>query len=296
MNLKVCLGVMLFSAANCAFADVSYQEAVRYTGGSLVDMMKGLQGGLLGKMGGNKLNRALENQTYKVYLKGSKMARIGQELSTIFDLDAGTITTIDHQKQAYSKMTFEEMKQRMEQAKQRMSRNGAQNPDLQFDTKVDETGNSRSIDGQTAKECVMNLTAQSGSGDNGQNAAMKVRSDMWVVPSVAGLEELRAFQARLANQMGMVSGFNPAMGAANTGLAQLTKEAQKIHGFPLMQDVAISGVQSPMSAMMMGNKSAADDNTPFLTMNMESSNFSDASVVETVFQIPDGYKEQKTKR
>ena len=45
--------------------------------------------------------------------------------ASVIDLGNGTITTIDFQKKQYSVMTFEEMKQMMEQLAQKMQRKQA---------------------------------------------------------------------------------------------------------------------------------------------------------------------------
>jgi hypothetical protein len=293
MKIGFRVGVTLFAAATFCLGDVSYQETVHYTGGTLLDMMKSMQTGIMGKMVGGRMGKALQDQTHKVYLKGNKMARIGTETSSIFDLDAGTMSTIDHERKTYSTVTFDEMNQRMEEMKSRMSKNSGQAPDIKFDVKVEETSNTRTIDGQSAKEYIMTLTA---SGQEG--AGMKVRSEMWTVSSVSGEDELRAFQKKLAEKLANMSGFNPMMGAANTGLSQLAKEGMKLKGYPLEQNVAISGVQSPMNPMMAmrGGGNNSDPNAPFLVMTTTSGSFSGSVPDDTVFQIPAGYKEQKGRR
>lgn len=291
MKIIVRVGTVLLAGAACVLADVSYQESVRYTGGSLLEVMHSMSNGIMGKMMGGRMGRALQDQTFKVYVKGNKMARIGPETGMIFDLDAGTMTTIDNQKQTYSTVTFDEINQRMQEMKERMSKNGSQAPDIQFDSKVEQTGKTKTIDGQTAKEYLMTLTAQ------GQQGGMKVNSDLWAIPSIAGVEELRSFQKKLASKLiYMNGGVNPMLGSASSGLNQLTKEMLKMDGFPVSQEVTITGVQSPMSpmaAMRNGGQNNSDPNAPFLVMNTESNSFSDASVADSVFQVPAGYKEQK---
>ena len=107
------------------------------------------------------MGRALQDHTSTVYLKGNKMAHIGPDASTIIDLDAGTLTTIDNQHRSYTTMTFDEMNQRMKEAQEKMSRHGGNGgADIHFDVKVDDTGKTKTIDGKTAKEYVMTMTAQ----------------------------------------------------------------------------------------------------------------------------------------
>jgi hypothetical protein len=256
-------------------------------------MMKSMNNGMMGKMLGGRMGKALQDQTYKVYLKGNKMARLGADSIMIFDLDAGTMTTIDKQKQSYSTMSFDEMNQRMQQMKDRMSKDGEQPPEIQFDSKVAATGKTRTIDGHEAKEYIMTITAQ------GQQGGMKVNSDLWAVASVPGVEELRNFQKKMAARLSnMNGGLNPMLGTASSGLNQLTRETMKMDGFPVVQDVTISGVQSPMNPMMAmrnGGQQDKDPNAPFLIMNTNSSSFSNESVSDSVFQVPAGYKEQRTR-
>jgi hypothetical protein len=294
MKIAVRIGAMLLAGTACLLADVSYQESVKYTGGSLIDMMKSMNNGVMGKMMGGRMGKALQDQTYKVYLKGNKMVRLGADTSIIFDLDAGTMTTIDNQKQSYSTMTFDEMNQRMQEMKERMSKKDSQTPEIQFDSKAEPTGKTRTIDGQDAKEYVMTITAQ------GQQGGMHVKSDLWAVSSVAGMEELRAFQTKMAAKLNnMNGGLNPMMGTASSGLNQLSKETLKMDGYPVTQEVTVSGVQSPMSPMMAmrnGGQENSDPNAPFLIMNTESNSFSNGTVSDSVFQIPAGYKEQKGRR
>jgi hypothetical protein len=281
---------MLLVGAACVLADVSYEESVRYTGGALVNLMRSMSGGIMGKMGGGRMAKTLEDQTYKVYLKGNKMARLGADTGMIFDLDTGTMTMIDMQKKSYSTTTFDEMNRRVQEMQERMSKNDSQAADMQFDAKVEPTGKTRTIDGKEAKEYIMTITAQ------GAQAGMRVKSDLWAVPSVTGMDELRSFQTRMVTKLKYLNGFNPAMGTASAGLSQLNKEVLKMDGYPVAQEVTISGVQSPMSPMMAmrnGGEENKDPNAPFLIMNTDEKSFSDSTVSDSVFQVPAGFKEQK---
>jgi hypothetical protein len=290
MKIAVRVGLMLLAGAGYVLGDVSYEESVRYTGGSLVNMMRSMGSGIMGKMAGGRMNKALQDQTYKVYLKGSKMARLGPDTSMIFDLDAGTMTTIDIQKKSYSTITFDEINRRMEEMQKRLSKESSRPAEIQFDSKVEPTGQTRAIDGQDAKEYVMTVVAQ------GQQTGMHVKSDLWVVSSLPGIQELRSFQKKMSAKLSNMSGLNPLMGTASSGLDQLSKETLKMQGYPITQEVTVSGVQSPMSPMMAmrnGGQENKDPNAPFLIMNTDSKSFSDGAVSDSVFEIPAGYKEQK---
>ena len=271
-------------AASLLFADVSYQESVRYTGGTILEVVRGLSGGIMGKMGGGRLAQAFSDETYTVSLKGNKMSRVGTKTSMIYDLDAGTITIIDHQRRTYNTATFAEMKKNMDDANQRMSK---QNPNIQFDAKVDATGNIRQIDGQPAKEYILTVTAQG--QEQGQQGGISIRSDLWAVADEPGAAELRAFWVHLSQKGFDTFGGNPMMGGANKGMSEMFHQLSKLDGIPVLNDTAMHGVQSPLAAMGGNN----DPNAPFLTMETTSKNFSTNAVSDDSFQIPAGYKEER---
>lgn len=287
MKMQLRLAMVTLVTAGCMLADVSYQETVQYTGGSLIDMMRGLSNSPMGKLMGGRLSKGLKDQTWKVYLKGNKLARIGGDSSTLIDLDAGTMTTIDNEHRSYTVMSFDDMNRQMQEMQQKMNKRGG-GADVKFNVKVDPTGKTSEIDGKTAKEYILTLTAQGQEG-----AGMSVRSDMWAVPSEAGADELRDFHKRLSEKLNYAVGgaLNPMMGNASQGLSELSKETTKLEGYPVVQDTAVSGVQSPM----MGRNGSSDSNAPFITMKTQSSNFSAGSIDEAVFHIPSDYKEHKAR-
>src|SRR6478609_5711040 len=130
--MKVCLQIGLLAGLSAALlsADASYTQVTKFTGGTAIDMAKKMADmPLIGRMGG--LRNAFEDQRYEVYVKGNKMARLGGMISTIYDLDAGTVTTINNTKQTYTTMTFDEMREQIAQMQQRMNRRRGGSGDLQ---------------------------------------------------------------------------------------------------------------------------------------------------------------------
>lgn len=230
MQSLIRLGIAASLAAGCLLADVTYTETMKFTGGTLIDMMQRMASNpILGRMAGGSLKNAFQDQNYTVYVKGSKMARIGNTTSTIFDLDAGTVTSINNEKQTYSVATFEEMRERMEQAQQRMSR--SKGGEIQFDVKVDKTGKTRSIGGQTATETLMTMTAKN-ADSQGQ---MVVKVDVWLAPSSAATSEVAEFHKKLGQKFAYAfSGGGAAMGPAAGGINAAMKEMQKLDGYPVL--------------------------------------------------------------
>ena len=100
----------LASTSYLAHADFTYQETSQITGGSIMSLMK--FAGTFSK----QARQAGEPILTTVMVKGNRMMRLSKDRSEIVDLDAETITLIDHIKKQYTTMTFEQMRQQMEAA------------------------------------------------------------------------------------------------------------------------------------------------------------------------------------
>jgi hypothetical protein len=273
-------------ASAALLADASYSETTRFTGGTLVDMMRNMAASPMGRFAGRGMGNAFRDQHSTVFIKGSKMARIGEASSMIIDVDAGTITSIQNEPHTYSVMTFDQMQRSMNRAQ-----HGQPAGDIKFDIKVQPTGNTKSIDGQTATETLATLTAIS---PDANGATMVVHSDYWGVPDEPGANDIREFYRKLAAKYQGALGGNPMMGAASKGISAAMMESMK-GGYPVQMKTEISGVSSPMAAMM-GRSGGGDPNAPFLVMESQYSNFSSGSVDDSKFTVPDGYKLQTHER
>jgi TolA-binding protein len=285
--MKVCLQIALLAGLSAALlsADATYTQVTKFTGGTAVDMAKKMANmPMIGRMGGGAMKNAFEDQHYDVYVKGNKMARLGGMISTIYDLDAGTVTTINNTKQTYTTMTFDEMREQIEQMQQRMNRRRGGSGDLQFDVKVEKTGQTRTIDGQSAKETLITLTAKGGDGQSA-NGQMVVKTHAWLVPLSAATRELADFTRRLGEKFAYAYGSSPMMGAAAGGLGAAMKEAFSQDGYPVETDVEVTGLTAPMGG--------GDPSAPFMQMETLSSNFATGAVDAAKFTVPAEYKEEK---
>jgi hypothetical protein len=246
--------VLAFTLAipNSLFADFTYQQTTQITGGSIVTMMK-----MMGAFS-SQARKANEPVVSTIYLKGNRMADVSRDSIEIIDLDNETITNIDLIKHTYTVMTFQQIKEQMERAREEMKKKQAEqaaktpppaNPNAQdvkmsFDVHVRKTGAAKQISGLDANETIMTLMMNATDQKSQQTAgAMAITNDMWLVPEIPGYSELRDFHIRMAQKMDIMnSGLgmdiskmllqNPGAGQA---LADMGKEMQKIEGVPIMQ-------------------------------------------------------------
>lgn len=269
-------------------ADVSFEQTTRFTGGTMLEMMQ-----KMGGMSGGRMGKALQDHTATVYLKGNKMAQVENQQSNIIDLDAGTITAVNHEKKSYTVMTFEEVKQMMAEAQQKMKGMSGNAGDATFDINVNPTGQTRTIEGKTAKEYLVTMTAKGGTG-----TGMKIKVDSWNVDSLAGSDEVREFYKKFTEKADFMPGMgvNPMMGGASKGLAGMAaamRESHKLQGSPLLTETEVSGVNSPFGAMMGQN---ADPNAPFMKITAEYRNYSTSPVDDAKFSAPAEYKKEEMRR
>ena len=173
----------LCAAAGTLFADMSYQQKTEITGGAMASMMK---------FASVFSKQAREPIASQVFVKGHKLARIGTRTGEVIDVDKETITHIDFDRKTYSVQTFAEMKQQIEEA---MSRSNQQKPDPnapKVDAKVSAnvTGQTKVIDGLTAKQALITVSLQSADEKSGRSGSMDVVTDNWIAP-VPGYQEVR---------------------------------------------------------------------------------------------------------
>jgi hypothetical protein len=239
------LSIALVAVSATAFADFRYEEKTAITGGSLVAAMK--MAGTFSK----QARQAGQPTTSSIFVKGNRMVRSQNDSAEIVDLDKETITRIDHTRKQYSVVTFQQLKQQMEDAARTAREKGAEQPPdrpepandtkMSFDVKVRNTGASKDVAGLSATESILTMALNAQDKKTGQTGAMAITNDMWMAPDIPGYQEVRDFQRRFATKMGSMmlsvagpaaTNMQPSMG---TGMAELAKEMSKLKGVPVYQ-------------------------------------------------------------
>jgi hypothetical protein len=223
MHRIVTGGALMALAVSTLLADFSYQEKATVTGGAIASAMK---------VAAVFSKQAREPMQTTVAVKGDRMVHRSAVHASIIDLSTQTITSIDIQKKTYSVMTFEEMKQMMEQASQRMQQHQQQPNDANVNFKVSAkaTGNSKQIAGMDTQEMLVKMEMEATDQKSGQSGAMVIDVDLWLAPSVPGYEEVRDFHRRMAAKLDWTPGSSMAMGRPEVvkGMAEASKEIGKL--------------------------------------------------------------------
>ena len=281
------LGIILVAScamAACLFADFSYQQSTKITGGAMAGMMN---------IAGAFAKQAREPNTSTVAVKGNRMVHVSARQATITDLEKETITTVHFDQKTYSVMTFEQMKQTMEQASSRMASargkeaGDGQKPDVNFHIAMKDTGQKKNVAGFDTHEMIMTLEME-GADKGGNKGAMTMTSDMWLAPKIAGYDEVRDFHRRMAQKLNWTPGGGmPMMGRPEMakGLAEIAKESAKLDGVPVLQVMKMGG------GMPGGDGAPGDASASLMEMTTELSGFSSAPVDVAKFEVPADFKQ-----
>jgi len=278
-------------------ADFSYTTTRKTTGGMMASM-----GGAAGAP-----------QTSKSYFKGQRMKSDSGAVATIVDFEAQTITTINTTKKTYSVKGFSDV--------------GGAGKSADFEPKIDvrETGQRKTINGFNANEVVMTMQVDSPQAQ--QMGQMQIEMEMWLSTEVPGYQELHEFYQRNMARYpwaAMAGGANSGMQKA---MADLQKKMASMHGVQVESVVrmkaaggaaqmaqmqqAMAGACPQLQAMMAqggpaaaamkqqydkmcggaggGAAASAGSSTALMEITSDSSDFSTASIPDSVFAIPAGF-------
>jgi hypothetical protein len=147
------------------------------------------------------------------------------------------------QKKQYSVMTFDEMKQMIEQMSQKMKQNDK--GEMTFKVSASATGKNKQVAGFDAREMILTMEMEAKDKESGQKGGMTVITDMWIAPAVAGYQEVRDFYKRMAEKINWTPGGNMFMQnpqvspQVSQGMAEVYKEVAKVDGVPVMQTITM---------------------------------------------------------
>lgn len=229
--------------ASTLFADFTYREKTNVTGGALAGMMK---------VAAVFSKQAREPMETTVSVKGDRMIHRSATHLSIIDLNAETITSADLQKKTYTVMTFEQMKQMMQQLQDRMQhqKNAAPDPNaanVSFKVSIDSTGATKQVAGMDTKETVIRMEMQGTDQQSGQTGSMVVKVDEWIAPEIEGYREVREFYKRMAAKIDWAGAGNMFASRPDVakGMAEARKQAANLEGIPVLSVMVMTGASNP---------------------------------------------------
>jgi hypothetical protein len=270
MKRHVVLSALTAAAIVCAavvHADVKTTEKTQIK-------FEGMMGRMFNMFGGSA---AKEGVTATVALKGSRLSRMSDTTGQIIDLSEQKIYDVDLKKKEYRVTTFEEMRQRIREQREKaakqakdMSAEDKQNLDnagkqIEIDFDVKETGQHKQIAGHNTREVVMTISAREKGKKIEDSGGFVMTTNLWLAPKIAALDEIGAFEQKYFQSVyGEALGINPENMAALMAMypsfakmaARMQTEGKKLEGTALLTTTTFEAVKSA-EAMKEGSSQSS---------------------------------------
>lgn len=201
----------------------------------------------------------------------------GKQKSTqIVRLDRGVIWSVDADKQQYSEMTFEQMREVMNRATAEMKKASAQmeqakldaareakdaDVTMTFDTDVKHTGARQAIAGLPCEQVVITSISKAKDAKTGaEGGSLKFTVDGWYSKEMPGGSDVLAFDRAYAEKLGLdqfARQFSPAASAMyGDAMKEMAKKLEGL-GYPLKSTFTVENVQSEETRKQMAEARAA---------------------------------------
>jgi len=211
-----------------------------------------------------------------VALRGDRKATLGETNGMIVDLAEEKVYTLDMKKKSYRVITFAEIRRQIEEARkkaeeearkaeaaeskaaeqkeQKADPSAQEQPNVEVDFDVKETGQKKAINGFDTREVVMTIAMREKGKTLEQSGGLVITSDMWITSSVAAMKELMDFEIRYAQQLAGPATFGASVEQMQTaiaahpmlkeGLARMAEEGRKMEGTPILTTITADAVKS----------------------------------------------------
>jgi hypothetical protein len=286
---------------------------------------EGMLGRMVGMFGGKA---ARDGVVTTSAVKGNRKAEtVGDTTGRIVDLKEEKIYELDLKKKTYQVTTFEELRQRMrearEKAAQQAPREGQSEPsdkpakEVEIDFDVKETGLTKKIAGYDTREVVMTVTVREKGRTLEEGGGLVMTSNSWMGPVIPAMKEAADFEMRYwkaiapeatgmsAEQMAAVMAMYPMIQKA---MERLKAEGAKLEGTPLANTTVFEAVKSSEQMAQQPQQSSGGGLGGMLARRMMKKDQNARSTIFTVdhetlevtpavaasdLEIPADFKEKK---
>jgi hypothetical protein len=248
--------VALLAASQAIRADVRADEKTHVEFAGMLGRMVNMFGG----------KAAREGVASTVAVKGDRKATLNDLTGQIIDLAEEKIYDLDIKKKTFKVTTFAQLRQRMEDAKNKAEENAkkeqAKEPapaqpaenTIEVDVDLKSTGQKKTINGFDTHEVVLTITMRQKGQTLEQGGGMVLTADSWLAPTIAAMKEIADFDVRYAQKVfgPMVAGASAEDMAAAAALyplmapalARMRTEGTKMDGTPISTVLTLDSVKS----------------------------------------------------
>jgi hypothetical protein len=265
---------------------------------------EGMLGRMVGMFGGKAAKDGLESTTA---VKGNRKSTISDVTGHIVDLSEEKIYDLDTKKKTYEVTTFEEMRRRMREAREKAGKDAQKEQgkeekpsepqkEYEVDFDVKETGQKKQLAGYDTREVVMTITVREKGKTLEDGGGVVMTADSWMAPTIAAMKELTDFEVRYwkqlqpdapglsAEQMAAVVAMYPMVKSA---MERLQKESGKLSGTPLATTTTFESVKSKAQLSTQSENSGGGGGgmSGMLARKMMKKDAGDAKARSTIFTM-----------
>jgi|GEM_PF-2358699 len=213
-------------------ADVTCEQTVTIVRGSGKLAVHGMPG--IG--GGNSV-------VTKVYVHGDRMLRSFGKTEELIDLEKQTVTAIQHDKKAYSVLTFEQYGTALHLPAPGPRKDGAPAPgEAKFDARVEDMNRTKNVNGVALRQMLVTVTQDTGASEN---EPIELTMEAWIASDEGGTDEYSEFNKNLAEKLGTSADVNQfpehLTPLLRQGLIRLLDESHKLPGVLIEQSTRVTG-------------------------------------------------------
>ncbi len=259
--------------ADPALAEVKTREKTQGTLGGMLGRMVNLFGGKAAK----------EGVVSTAAVKGNRKATMNESSGQIIDLSEEKIYNLDMKKKTYEVTTFEELRRRANEAREKAEKDAANQQEretgksepsepsqpqkeLEVDYDVRETGQKKQLAGHDTREVVVTVTVREKGKTLEDSGGVVMTSNSWLGPQIPALKELYEFDVRYYKQLAgdEIVGISPEQMATvlamfpgvKQAMDRMKKEGTKLQGTPLATTVVFEAVKSKAAMEQPAEKSS----------------------------------------
>jgi hypothetical protein len=248
---------LLALVAAPAQAEVKTREKTHVTLGGMMGKVFNLFGGRAAK----------EGVVGTTAVKGNRKATMNESNGQIVDLTEEKVYDLDMKKKTYQVTTFDELRRRMQEAREKAQKEAAREQgkeddagktepqkEYEVDFDVKETGQKKQLAGHDTRQVIMTITVREKGRTLEDGGGVVMTADSWLGPQLPALKELAEFDMKYwkqlqgpdamgmsAEQLATVIAMFPAVKQA---MDRLQKESPKLQGTPLATTTTVEGVKS----------------------------------------------------
>jgi hypothetical protein len=256
-----------------ALADVRTDEKTQVK-------FEGAMGRVLNLFGG-KASR--EGTVSTVAVKGDRKATRNDSNGQIVDLNEEKVYDIDFKDKSYKVTTFDEIRRRMEEARRKAAeeisketsapqqqKKNSEEPQVEIDFNLKESGQKREINGFNAREVIMTIAVREKGKTLEDSGGMVVTSNLWLAPKIAAMNEVAAFDLRYAQKLNASAMFDAQQMAALVAMYPMMSQAMKrfeaenvkMDGTPVLTVVKFEAVANAEQAKDQQQQSSTAQEAP----------------------------------